>query len=157
MHQNGEGRKTRGGEKNYSAPVSQKERGESRYWIPEKFRSTYNKLQCTCQNGVTTPLSCHVNQKKTAFMHTPSLPSAYAFLLYPISSLGRPALDALNSPHGYQRSSKYSHQGAILCPSKCTKMHIIASDFSKISRGSMPPDPLAGLGRSPSFCRLYAS
>ena len=41
MHQNWEGRKTRGGEKNFSAPVSQKERGESRSWIPEKFRSTY--------------------------------------------------------------------------------------------------------------------
>ena len=40
MHQNGEGRKTRGGEKNFSAPVSQKDRGESRSWIPEKFRST---------------------------------------------------------------------------------------------------------------------
>ena len=65
VHQNGEGRKTRGGEKNFSAPVSQKERGESRSGIPEKFRSTYNKLQCTCQNGVTTPLSCHVYQKRS--------------------------------------------------------------------------------------------
>ena len=30
-------------------------------------------------------------------MHTPSLPSTYAFLLYPISSIGRPALDVKQS------------------------------------------------------------
>ena len=36
-------------------------------------------------------------------------------------------------------------------PLKCTKMHIIASDFSKNCRGSRPPDPLAGLGLRPSF------
>ena len=54
-------------------------------------------------------------------------------------------------------TSKYSHQVAILCPSNYTKMHIIASDFSKIFRGSMPPDPLQGLGLRPSFYRLYAS
>ena len=38
-------------------------------------------------------------------------------------------------------------------------MYITASDFSKVTRGSMPPDPLAlaGLGLRPSFCRLYAS
>ena len=113
--------------KNISAPVSQEERGESRFWI-QQFRRTWNQLQCTCQNSVTTPLSRHVYQKRSlsSSMHTPP-------------------------------TSKYSHQVAILCPSKYTKMHIIASDFSKISRGSMPPDPLAGLGLRPSFCRLYAS
>ena len=36
-------------------------------------------------------------------------------------------------------------------------MHIIASDVSKCSQGSMPPDPLVGLGLRPSFHRLYAS
>ena len=36
---------------------------------------------------------------------------------------------------------------------------LTASDFSKVTRGSMPPDPLAleGLGLRPSFCRLYTS
>ena len=48
-------------------------------------------------------------------------------------------------------TSKYSHQVAILCPSKYTKMHIIASDFSKISRGSMPPDPPSGARASPKL------
>ena len=52
--------------KNISAPVSQKERRESRFWIPEQFWMTWNQLQCTCQNSVTTPLSCHVYQKKIA-------------------------------------------------------------------------------------------
>ena len=48
-------------------------------------------------------------------------------------------------------TSKYSHQVGILCPSKYTKMHIIASDFSKISRGSMPPDPPSEARASPKL------
>ena len=48
-------------------------------------------------------------------------------------------------------TSKYSHQVAILYPSKYTKMHIIASDFSKISRGSMPPDPPSRARASPKL------
>ena len=51
----------------FSAPFSRKERGET--WIPEQFRSTWNKLQCMCQNGATTPLSCNLYQKNIAFMH----------------------------------------------------------------------------------------
>ena len=43
------------------------------------------------------------------------------------------------------------HQVPNLCPSKYTKMHIIASDFSKISRGSMPPDPPSGARASPKL------
>ena len=160
MHQNGEGRKTRGGEE-ISAPVSQKERGESRFLILAQFRSTWNQLQCTCQKGVTASLSCHVYRKKIAFhAYTFSSQHIYAFLLFPISSLGRPALD-LKTVHTvsnvYQNIDIVMINGAILCPSNCTKMHIMASDFSKTSRGSMPPDPLAGLGLRPSFCRLYAS
>ena len=48
-------------------PVSQKERGESRSWIPEQVRSTWSQLQCTCQNSDSTPLSCGIYQKKIAF------------------------------------------------------------------------------------------
>ena len=48
-------------------------------------------------------------------------------------------------------TSKYSHQVAISGPSKYTKMHIIASDFSKISRGSMPPEPPSGARASPKL------
>ena len=48
-------------------------------------------------------------------------------------------------------TSKYSHQVAILCPLKYMKMHIIASDFSKISRGSMPPDPPSRARASPKL------
>ena len=39
MHQNGEGKKTRGGEKNLSAPLSQIKEVRVAL-IPEKFRST---------------------------------------------------------------------------------------------------------------------
>ena len=49
-------------------------------------------------------------------------------------------------------TSKYSHQVAILCPSKYTKMHIIASDFSKKFPGEHAPGtPLAGSGFAPAF------
>ena len=155
MHQNGEGRKTKAGEKNFSAPVSQKERGESRSWIPEKFRSTYNKLQCTCQNGMTTLRSCHVYQKKVAFMHTPSLPAFYSTQsLHLVAQHWTPkTVHTVSNVH-----QNIAIKGAILCPSKCTKMHIIASDFSKnFPGGACPRTPLAGLGLRPSFCRLYAS
>ena len=56
-------------------------------------------------------------------------------------------------------TSKYCHQVAISCPSKYTKMHIIASDFSKFPGGACPrtPPPIARLGLRPSFCCLYAS
>ena len=53
-------------------------------------------------------------------------------------------------------TTKYSHQVAFPCSSKYTKMHIIASDFSKIFRGSMPPDPPSGAQATPQLL-LYSA
>ena len=48
-------------------------------------------------------------------------------------------------------TSKYSHRVAILCPSKYTKMHIIASDFSIFPGGACPRTPERGSGFTQAF------
>ena len=100
MHQNGERRKTRGGEKRFSAPFSRKERGESRSWIPKQFRSSTYLEQAAvhvsewCGHAPQLPSA---SEKDRFHAFTPSLPRTYAFLLYQICSLGRLALDVKQS------------------------------------------------------------
>ena len=58
---------------------------------------------------------------------------------------------SLSSSMNAPPTSKYSHQVAILCPSKYTKMQVIASDFSKIFRGACPRTPKRGSGFAQVF------
>ena len=155
MHQNRKGKKTRGGE-NLLAPVSQKERGESRSWISEQFRSSWNQLQCTCQNSDTTPLSCHVYQEKIAFKFNAYTSSQHVRPYTPpnlfvgwSSNIGRKTVRTVSNVH-----QNNSRQRATLCSSKNTKMHISASEFSKIFRGSMPrtPQRVSGFARAFIVC-----
>ena len=88
MHQNGERRKTRGGGKTFLRPLLK--RKEVRVGLGSQRNFVVPITSCSARIRMVWK----VYQKKIAFIHTPSLPSTYAFLLYPISSLGRPALDA---------------------------------------------------------------
>ena len=124
----GPGRKTRGGEKTFLRPFLKRKDVRVGLESPSSFEGP--GTSCSARVRIVLPR-----------------PSAA------ISIRKRSLSSSMHTPP----TSKYSHQVANLCPSKYTKMHIIASYFPKISRGIMPPDPLAGLGLRPSFCRPYAS
>ena len=56
-----------------------------------------------------------------------------------------------SSMHTPPTSKYYSHQVAILCPSKYTKMYIIASDFQKFPGGARPRTPQRDSGFAQAF------
>ena len=111
-HQNGKGERLEV-EKNISVPVSQKERGESRFSIPDQFEGPGTSCSARVRIVLPRPSAAMSIRKRSlsSSMHTPP-------------------------------TSKCSHQVAILCPSKYTKMYIIASDFSKFPGGACPRTPL---------------
>ena len=157
-HQNGEGRKTIERWRKNSAPDhSQKERGESRSWIPEQFRITWANCSARVRKVTPRPSAAISIRKNIAFKVFFSQHVCHSTLLYtPIFSFGRPALDQKQFAR-IATLIKNSHQGALLFPSKSTKMHIIASDFQKFLGGACPRTTLAGLGLRPSFSRLICT
>ena len=127
-HQNGEGRKTRGGEITFLRPFHKRKEVRVGFESPSSFEEP--GTSCSARVRIVLP--------------RPS--AAMSIRKISLSS-------SLHTPP----TSIYSHQVAILCPAKYTKMHIIASDFSKFPGGACPRTPLTGLGLRPSFSRLYAS
>ena len=158
MHQNGGREKDkRGGEKIF-APVSQKERGESRSWIPRSFVIVWNSCSARVRIVTPRPSKCLLEKDcfhvQSIYLLFPARPSTLHNLFVWSSSIGRKTVRKISNVH--QNIAVKGLLLYIICPSKYTKMHIVASDFSKIFQGNMPPDPLAGLGLCLSFYRLYA-
>ena len=120
-HQNGEGRKARGGEKIFLRPFLKWKEVRVGFESPSSFEGP--GTSCSARVRIVLPR-----------------PSAA------MSIRKRSLSSSMLTPP----TSKYSHQVAILCPSKYTKMHIIASDFSKFPGGACPRTP-SGAWASPKL------
>ena len=120
-HQNGEGRKTRGGEKTFLRPFLKRKEVRVGFESPSSFEGPGTSCSARVRIVLQRPSGAMSIRKR-------SLSSS---MLTPLTS-------------------KYSHQVAILCPSKYTKMHIIASDFSKFP-GEHAPGPPSGARASPKL------
>ena len=122
-------------EKKFLRPFLKRKEVRVGFWSSSSFVVPGNSCSVHVRKVWPRPSAAMSIGKRSLFMHTPSLPSTYAFLLYPISSLGRPAL--VHTVSNVYQNIAIVIVGSILCPSNCKKMHIMASDFSKISRGSI--------------------
>ena len=108
-----------------------------------------------CQNSVTTPLRCHVYQKKIAFRHTPSAHTPFnttQSLRAVVQHWTPETVHTVSNVH-----QNIAIKGLFYVPQnarKCIYSHLI---FQKFFGGACPRTPLAGLGLRPGFCCLYAS
>ena len=150
MHQNGAGRKTRGGERNFLRPFLKRKEvrvglsSPSSFVVPgtscrARVRMVWPRPSAAKSIG-KRPLSC-IHLRFPAHMPFYSIQSLRLVVQHWQST--RLATFIKIWPSSWSRGYFMSL--------KCTKMHIIASDFSKISPGSMPPDPPAEARASPEL------
>ena len=96
-----EGRTTRKREKKFLRPLLKRNKVRAGLGSPSSFVAPGTSCGARVRIVLPRPSAAMSIRKRSlsSSMHTPSLPSTYAFLLYPISSFGWPALD-IKQPHG---------------------------------------------------------
>ena len=152
----GEGERREVEKKNSAPDQSQKERGESRSWIPEQFRSTWASCSARVRKVTPRPSAAISIRKNIAFKV-----NAYTFFSQHVCHSTLPNLFVWPSSIGLKtvRTDSNVHQkiaikGLFYVPQNPRKYIIIASDFQKFPGGACPrtpPPPPSGARASPEL------